>query len=534
VPDRFVRFLRTTTFILSHQSIEVVQSCPADQIMLRIPSRPARLLLPGLLVAAALIQACGSDSNGPAVTPPDPRFSLSVGTATISLSPGSATGTFIKATRSGGLAGAITYEVSGAPTGLTVSVVPTSVSDSSTLAVTASAALTAGTYQVTVNASAPGAPAQQTSITVMVTAATGETPLVRSVVAGALTCALTTASVAYCWGYNNYGQLGNGDTSLVNPTPIKVSGGLLFAALFVSKVEGVTCGVTPLGVAYCWGNNGDGELGDGTRTNHKVPTPVTGGLTFRSFAVGTFHTCGVVMDGTAYCWGFSNAGAFGDGTTGSRPTPTVAAPGMKFDNIVAGQDFTCGLTLEGGAAYCWGRGPDGELGNGTASNSATPVPVSGGLTFQSLTAAGLAVCGLTTGGKAYCWGDDFFGTLGDGSSATDDGVTRRVAPVEVAGGLTFKSLSAGYRTVCGVVASGAGYCWGYNYDGAVGDGTLDTRSRPTPVSGGLTFQSIGVGTGQTCGVTTASALYCWGGNNNGELGDGTTSPRPSPGPVRWP
>ena len=249
--------------------------------------------------------------------------------------------------------------------------------------------------------------------------------------------------------------------------------------------------------------------------------------------MGTFHTCGVVMDGTAYCWGFSNAGAFGDGTTGSRPTPTVAAPGMKFDNIVAGQDFTCGLTLEGGAAYCWGRGMDGELGNGTAGNSDTPVPVSGGLTFQSLTAAGLAVCGLTTGGKAYCWGDDFFGTLGDGSSSTDDGVTRRVAPVEVAGGLTFKSLSAGYRTVCGVAASGAGYCWGYN-NGAVGDGTLDPRSHPTPIAGGLTFQSIGVGTGQTCGVTTTSALYCWGTNGNGELGDGTTEPRSSPGPVRWP
>jgi alpha-tubulin suppressor-like RCC1 family protein len=161
------------------------------------------------------------------------------------------------------------------------------------------------------------------------------------------------------------------------------------------------------------------------------------------------------------------------------------------------------------------------------------VPVSGGLTFANLVAGGLSVCGLTTGGKAYCWGDDFFGTLGDGSSATEDGVTRRVAPVEVAGGLTFKSLSAGYRTICGVAASGAGYCWGVN-GGAVGDGTLDNRSRPTPVAGGLTFQSIGVGTGQTCGVTTDSVLYCWGSNANGELGDGTTVPHSVPAPVRWP
>src|SRR5262249_15128035 len=153
--------------------------------------------------------------------------------------------------------------------------------------------------------------------------------------------------------------------------------------------------------------------------------------------------------------------------------------------------------------------------------------------FANLVAGGLSVCGLTTGGKAYCWGNDFFGALGDGSSATEDGVTRRVAPVEVTGGLTFKSLSAGHGTICGVASSGAGYCWGAN-GGAVGDGTLDSRSRPTPVAGGLTFQSIAVGTGQTCGVTTDSTLYCWGSNSSGELGDGTTTPHLTPVPVRWP
>jgi alpha-tubulin suppressor-like RCC1 family protein len=501
--------------------------------MLRFFSHPVRILLPGLFAAATLVQACGSDSSGSDYTAPDPRFALTVGNATISLAQGAAATTFIKAARSGGLTGPITYTITGAQAGLTVSIVSISAADSATLVIAASATLPTGAYQITVNASAPGAPPQQASIAVTVTALAGGTQLVRTVAAGAHTCALTTASVAYCWGYNSDGQLGNGDTSIVNPTPIKVAGGLLFAALFASKVEGVTCGVTPLGVAYCWGNNGDGQLGDGTRTRRVTPTPVAGGLTFRSFAVGTFHTCGVAMDGTAYCWGFSNAGAFGDGSTGSRPMPTVAAPGMKFDNIVAGQDFTCGLTLDSGAAYCWGRGTDGQLGNGTATNSATPVAVSGGLTFQSLVAGGLSVCGLTTSGKAYCWGYDFFGTLGDGSSATDDGVTRRVTPVEVAGGLTFKSLSAGYETVCGVASSGGGYCWGYN-QGAVGDGSLDHRSRPTAVAGGLTFQSIASGTAQSCGVTTANALYCWGSNSNGELGDGTTDPRLSPVPVRWP
>jgi len=500
--------------------------------MLRPFLHPARFLLPGLLVVVMLVQACTSDSTELSGTPPDPHFELTLGAATISLSQGSAASTSVKAIRSGGLISPITYTISGAPTGLAASVATTSVADSATLTVTASATLAAGSYQIVLSARAPDAPAQQVSIAVTVSALAGGTQMTRSVVAGAHTCALTTASVAYCWGYNADGQLGNNDTSIVNPTPIKVGGGLLFAALFVSKVEGVTCGVTPPGTAYCWGDNDDGQLGDGTRTQRMTPTPVAGGLMFKSFAVGTVHTCGVTIDGTAYCWGFSSAGAFGDGFTGSRPMPAIAAPGMTFDTIVAGQDFTCGLTqLQG--AYCWGRGTDGQLGNGTATNSTTPVAVSGGLTFSSLVAGGFSVCGLTTGGKAYCWGADFFGTLGDGSSATEDGVTRRVTPVEVAGGFTFRSLSAGYQTVCGVIDSGAGYCWGYN-NGAVGDGTLDHRSRPTPVAGGLTFQSIGVGTGQTCGVTTTGALYCWGANSNGELGDGTVAPHSVPAPVRWP
>jgi len=499
-----------------------------NQIM-RHFSHPARRIMPGLLVSVLLLQAC-NDSIDPILPA---AFSLSVGASSLSLTQGGSASTSIMVVRSGAsFSSPIAYVVTGAPTGLATNVVATSVADSETFAVTATASMVPGVYQIMVTANAAGVPAQQVTILVTVSAATGGVQMIRSVVAGSHTCALTTASKAYCWGYNADGQLGNNETSLVNPTPSAVAGGFQFATLFLSKVEGVTCGVTAPGAAYCWGDNDDGELGDGTRTQRTTPTPVAGGLAFRSFAVGTVHTCGVALNGTAYCWGFTTAGAFGDGSTGLRTTPAVAAPGLTFDNIVAGQDFTCGLTPLG-AAYCWGRGTDGQLGNGAAANSATPVPVSGGIEFAYLVAGGLSVCGVTTGAKAYCWGSDFFGTLGDGSSATDDGVTRRVAPVEVAGGLFFKSLSAGYSTVCGVASSGAAYCWGSN-GGSIGDGTMDQRSRPTLVAGGLTFQSIAVGTGQTCGVTTDSALYCWGSNSNGELGDGTTSPHSVPTPVRWP
>lgn len=492
-----------------------------------------RLALLGVLFATAAVQACSSatDAGG---TPLSPGFSVALGTPALSLTAGGTASTSIKAKRTDGLTSAITYAIAGAPAGLTASVAGTSVSDSSTLTVTASATLAAGTYPIIVNATAPGAPPQQATVAVTVSVPVVGNLMSKLVVAGpGHACALTTDGVAYCWGYNGNGQLGNNDTTSVGePAPVAVTGGLTFQSLSLSKVAGTSCGLSTSGAAYCWGENSQGQLGDGTTIRRLTPTAVAGGLTFTSLAMGNAHVCGVATNGTAYCWGTSPNGAFGDGSVGMHPTPLPAAPGMTFQSITAGVDYTCGLT-PAGAAYCWGVGVSGQLGDGNSSISTTPVAVSGGLTFRSLAAGGLTACGLTTAGKAYCWGNNFYGTVGDGTNGLNGGSTRRPAPVAVAGGLTFKSLSAGYQTMCGVTDAGAGYCWGYNF-GAIGDGTPDHRSSPTAVAGGLTYQSISSGTGQGCGVTTTNAAYCWGDNSNGSIGDGTFTLRLTPTPVRLP
>ncbi|MEP6494736.1 MAG: hypothetical protein ABJF01_18770 [bacterium] len=478
------------------------------------------------ILTAAAAQACDNAATEAAPRPTSvPAFSLTLGASALSVAPGGTTSTSIKATRTDGLASTITYAVTGAPPGLAASIVA-GASDIATLTVAASGTLAVGTYSIAVNGSAPGALAQQATVAVTVTLPTGASPSIALVVAGNHTCALTTAGAAYCWGYNGNGQLGNNDTSYVNPTPVAVAGGLTFQTISVSKVEDISCGITTSGAAYCWGSNRAGQLGEGTTTRHLTPTPVDGGLTFRSVAVGNGHACGVATNGTAYCWGTTPNGAFGDGSTGVHLTPTATATGLTFQSIVAGSDYTCALT-SAGAAYCWGLGFSGQLGDGNRTNSTTPVAVSGGLTFRSLAAGGLSVCGLTSDGNAYCWGQNFYGTLGDGTTRLSG------APVAVAGGLTFQNLSAGYETMCGVTASGAGYCWGYNF-GALGDGTFDHRSSPAAVVGGLKFLSISGGTGYSCGVTTANAVYCWGDNPEGELGDGTVTPRDTPVPVRWP
>jgi alpha-tubulin suppressor-like RCC1 family protein len=335
------------------------------------------------------------------------------------------------------------------------------------------------------------------------------------------TCGVTTGGSAYCWGSNFAGKLGDG-TATDRTAAVLVSGGLSFASVSAGGIH--TCGLTTGGSAYCWGFNGNGQLGDGTTTSRNTPGPVSGGLTFASVIAGEAHTCGVVTTGgTAYCWGRNDAGGLGDGTTTTRTTPVPVSAGLSFGSVSPGSFHTCGVTTDG-TAYCWGSNFAGQLGDGTTTNRTTPVLVlvSPGLRFASLTAGSTHTCGRTATGSAYCWGNNASGQLGDGTT------TNRTAPVPVSGTLTFAVLNGGGGVSCGVRTGGGGYCWGNNSVGQLGDGTTTNRSTPGLVSGALDFGSVSAGGGHTCAVTTGGSAYCWGRNGIGQLGDGTTTERLAP------
>jgi len=304
---------------------------------------------------------------------------------------------------------------------------------------------------------------------------------------GGQACGLTPARAPYCWGSNGSGELGNGTTTgpqsclssfvedLKNSTfsryiyvpcsssPIAVSGGPFFAA--VSAGDDLhTCGVTPVGAAYCWGGNTYGQLGKGDTTGSTTPVLVSGGLSFSAVSAGSGHTCGLTAAGAGYCWGQNANGELGNGNTTNSPIPVAVSGGLTFAAVSAGGDHTCGLTA-GGAAYCWGNNAYGELGDGTTANTPTPIAVSGGFTFAALSAGGDHTCGLTAGGAAYCWGNNYRGKLGNGTT-TDSPI-----PAAVSGGLGFAALSAGGDHTCGLTAGGAAYCWGSNDLGQLGNGT---------------------------------------------------------------
>lgn len=298
---------------------------------------------------------------------------------------------------------------------------------------------------------------------------------------GSHVCGLTSAGTAYCWGSNAAGQLG--DNSLVDRfAPVPVAGGLTFASVAAGVFH--TCGVTAAGTAHCWGANDRGQLGDGTNTIRSVPAAVTGGHSFLMISAGGFfsgHTCGVTSSGAAYCWGENGSGQLGIGTAdvAAHPVPAPVSGGIAFASISAGLgSHTCALTPAGGA-YCWGQNPFGALGDGSDLQRLAPVAVTGGIGFAQIAAGGFIghTCGRAGSGQGYCWGENSVGAIGDGS------LVDRLAPSAIAGQHSFSSLDAGFRHTCGLAGTGILYCWGSNGAGQLGINSVAMQMAPVRVAG---------------------------------------------------
>lgn len=351
-------------------------------------------------------------------------------------------------------------------------------------------------------------------------------------------CGVDAGGRAYCWGHNSTGRLGNGSNS-PSGVPVPVSGGLTFTSLAGNWFA--TCGLTKTGRAYCWGDGFLGQLGDGTRGSSTVPVAVSGGHTFSPLAtsrLGFGFSCGVTKGRETYCWGIGGEGQLGNGS--STPgidfdTPVQVLGGLTFAAVSPGEFHSCGIT-KAGQAYCWGDNSNGQLGLGYTSpsfgsGSSVPTPVSSGQIFVEISAGSGHTCGVTKGGAGYCWGANGFGQLGDGST------TARNAPVAIAGGLTFSSISAGFTSTCGVTRDGQAFCWGSNASGELGIGSTgnDPVTSPTLVAGGFTFTSISTGYYFACGLTSKLGAFCWGRNDFGQLGSGLNVPyTDAPTPVALP
>jgi hypothetical protein len=234
------------------------------------------------------------------------------------------------------------------------------------------------------------------------------------------TCAVTTEGGALCWGLNVNGALGDG-TDTARLTPVGVSG-LSSGVRAISAGAYHTCAVTVESAAFCWGYNYYGQLGDGTQSDAWTAAPVDGlssGVV--SISAGDNHTCALMQGGGVRCWGARDYGQLGDGKISMFPRSTPVAVGHlpRVSSLSAGREHTCVVT-NAGAARCWGRGDWGQLGDGHRENRPTPVEVdflSSGVT--AISAGGLHSCAVTVTGAALCWGSNTHGQLGNGFMSGD-------------------------------------------------------------------------------------------------------------------
>jgi alpha-tubulin suppressor-like RCC1 family protein len=297
-----------------------------------------------------------------------------------------------------------------------------------------------------------------------------------------------------------------------------------------------TCALMTDGTVRCWGSNQSGQLGTGQSSADLAsaanPVAVVGlsDVTVTSLALGVAHTCALIDDGTVRCWGDGGSGRLGNNSTANSPTPVAVSGISTATAITAGNDYTCALLTDETVA-CWGNNSLGQLGDGTTTNRQTPVPVTGLTGVTAISAGGSHTCAIVTDGQVRCWGNNAFGQLGDGtttsSSITVLAMVNHSSPLAGA-----TRLSAGGSHTCAILRDPDDdfVCWGRNLEGQLGDGSTTSSSTPVP-AGDPTMTvpvAVSAGTEHTCDLLGTRTVRCWGNGNSGRLGDGTTTNRSSP------
>lgn len=335
---------------------------------------------------------------------------------------------------------------------------------------------------------------------------------------------INDTGIAWSWGDNEYGSLG--DNSLVDKcTPVSVAGATkTFCQIAGGGAHSVA--IDKNGKAWAWGANFFGAIGDNSTSTRCTPVSVVGApKIFYRITAGWYHTVAIDKNGRAWSWGYNRNGELGDGSTTSRRTPVSVAGATKtFCKISGGFDHTMAIDYNG-RAWGWGRNSNGSIGDNTVSVRSTPASVAGATkTFCHISAGVYHTAAIDKNGKIWTWGRADQGQLGDNTTI------QKVTPVSVAGVTkTFCQISAGGLFTVALDYKGYAFAWGNNQYGQLGNNSTTNRCTPVAVCGLRRYCHIVVP--DNCHVVAIDInglVWAWGRNDQGQLGDNTTTCRCTP------
>jgi alpha-tubulin suppressor-like RCC1 family protein len=344
-------------------------------------------------------------------------------------------------------------------------------------------------------------------------------------------CGIGADQSLYCWGDNQYGELGQGGTTPTN-TALKI-GAAKWLAVQASQLT--TCGIQSDHTLWCWGSNSDVLVGQPAATDHvEVPTQVGTATDWQELAVGTAHACARKIDNSLWCWGADTYGGLGNSVGGSNPTPTMVGSAKDWIMIRGGDLTSCGIRADS-SLWCWGYSDHGQTGGPGADGYFavhTPTQVSAapasGWKDVSVYDHG---CGVGKDGTLWCWGGNGRGELGIGSTADQP------APVQVGTDTNWAAVAAGNTHTCARKTDGSLWCWGANTSANLGNASNLDEHAPVqagfivgsdaPIQAGyyaIDWTEVSAGLDTACGVRSDGSAWCWGNGFGGGLGNGSNAP----------
>jgi len=372
--------------------------------------------------------------------------------------------------------------------------------------------------------------------------------------------AITSRGRIFTWGYNFNGQLGDGSWTNKS-TPIEITNQFsLFSGETITQVAlGYThsAAITSIGRIFTWGYNLYGQLGDGTTDNQSVPTEITNQFSILSgeiitqVSLGYEYSSGITSSGRIFTWGRNDNGQLGDSTTINKSIPReigynifniIRNPLPASENITQvflGYGYSSAITSSG-RIFTWGSNWYGQLGDGTSTDILIPTEIThqfGLLLGETITQVSLGYghsAAITSSGRIFTWGNNWDGQLGDGTTDNQSVPTEITHQFSLLSGETITQVSLGYTNSAAITSSGRIFIWGYNLYDQLGDGTIIDKSTPTEIThqfslfSGETITQVSIGSEYSSAITSSGRIFTWGRNDFGQLGDGTTIDKSTP------